>query len=367
VNHAKSALLIALVTLAVSLTAQTFAALSLSVTIPSSGPITTNAPWLHTSGQNIYDDNKQVKIYACVIQDGCGNHLTQADLQKIKNMGFNAIRLFIEWGTVQPTANTINTAYFTQASGSNTIGAGVDYVVNWAYQLGMYVVICPFWSDSWTPPSWATGVSSSTGDAHALLYNTQVQSGVNFMYNWMAQHYSSNSNVIFESFNEISTTTDSDATAFANFNSGWISAIESGEGANSHLKIVQVLYHWGDEYNYVFSGPYVSGTHTNVMLATHDYPLVDSSPQTCISFANYFANTIHDAGYPWIDTEFSTAMGGTYDTLQTATTLMADRNVSGWMYYCYDSNAAHEGNWNINNPSNSASLLPILQSAMVQP
>jgi hypothetical protein len=296
-------------------------------------------------------------------------------------MGFNAIRVFIEWGLVQPDSpNSINTAYFTQASGASpTIGAGLDYVVNWASALGMYVVICPAWTPSWIPPLWATTLSGSTGLTSGglntpvdMLYNAGVQSGIFYMYNWMAQHYSSNSNVIFESFNEISTTTDSDATAFAAFNNGWISAIESGEGVNSHLKIVELLCNGGDAYNYVLSTPYVSGTHANILLATHDYPLVDSTSDVALDFAQTWSSAIHSQNLPWIDTEYSTAGNNDqsppgYTGVSNAISLMTQYNAVGWGYFCYDSSSSKEGNWNINNPTNSASLLPLLQPAMIQP
>ena len=332
--------------------------------MPSSPP---NVSWLRISSQNIYDSNNvQVKLYACVIQDGDGHHITQTDITNIHNMGFNAIRLFIEWGTVQPTANSIDIMYFTQASGaSSTIDSGVDYIINWAVALGMYVIICPVWTETWGPPAWATGVSATSGDASSFFYNSQVQSGVYYLYNWMGQHYASNCNVIFESFNEISTTTDSDASAFAAFNNGWVSAIESGEGGNSHLKIVELLYHWGDAYNYVLSTPFISGSHANVLLATHDYPLVDSASNVALSFAQTWSNTIHNAGYPWIDTEFSTAVNNAqsppgYTGLSYAVSLMAQYNIAGWAYFCYDSGSNQESTWNINNPINTASILSAL-------
>ena len=222
---------------------------------PTSGPL-----WLHTSGQNIYDSSgNQVKLYTCVLMDGDGNHIAQSDLQKIKNDGFNTIRLFIEWGLIQPNSPTsINTAYFSSASGASpTIGAGVDYVVNWASSLGMYVILCPDWTPSWQPPAWAVTASGGIGLGNPdtgnsplidMLNNPTVQSGVNYLYNWMAQRYASKSNVIFESFNELQTSnspaTNIQITEFAAFNNGWVSAIQSGEGANSHLIALELLYDW---------------------------------------------------------------------------------------------------------------------------
>jgi hypothetical protein len=185
----------------------------------------------------------------------------------------------------------------------------------------------------------------------------------------MAKHYASNSNVIFESFNELSTTTDSDASAFAAFNSGWINAIESGEGPNNHIKIVQLLYR--SSWTYIFLAPYVSGTHANVILATHSYPLVDAPLNIAQEYALAYATAIHGQNLPWIDTEFGTAVNNAqsppgYTGVSNAVSLMAQYNAVGWGYFCYDSSPYKEGNWNINNPTNAASLLPILQPIMVK-
>jgi hypothetical protein len=353
--------------------------LAISVSISSSGAIALpTSNWLHTSGQNIYYDNgSQVKLYTCVIQDGDGNHIVQSDIQKIKNMGFNVIRLFIEWGTVQPTASSMNTNYFAlQTGASSTIGSGVDYIVNWASALGMYTIICPAWTNTWQPPAWATalsgGVGVNSGDSSTrvnLLYNTQIQAGINYMYNWIAQRYATNKYVIFESMNEIGQepATAADRTAFANYNNGWISAIESGEGANNHIKIAQLLYD-GSGYNYALQTPYINGTHSNIIMATHSYPLVDSAASTALSFAQTWSNAIHNAGFPWMDTEHSTALGGTFTpNLAYALSLFNTYNAVGWGYFCYDSNANTERTYNVNNPTDGPQILAVLQPAMIQP
>jgi aryl-phospho-beta-D-glucosidase BglC (GH1 family) len=328
---------------------------------------------LQTSGRNIYDGNgAQVKLNACVIFDGDGAHIEQSDIQKIKDMGFNAIRLFIEWGNVQPAANSVNTAYFTQASeASPTIGVGVDYVVNWAVNASMYVIICPGWSSYWAPPSWATSLSGSAGvtapDAPDIcvdaFYNSQVQSGIYYMYNWMAQHYAANSNVIFESFNELESESrpanSTERAAFAAFNNGWISAVESGEGANSHLKIVQMLCDWS-QWNYVLTGPFVDGSHSNIILATHSYPLVKSSPSLASQTARVWANAVHSQNLPWVDTEFGHCQGGDLTGVSQAISLFNGNNAAGWGYFCYSSTASSQSSWNVNNPVSAASILPTL-------
>jgi hypothetical protein len=334
---------------------------------------------LHTSGQNIYDSNgKQVKLYASHIFYGDANHISLSDIQKIKSMGFNAVRLHIYWGILQPSGpSSVNTLAFTQAT--EPLGASLDSIVSWCAQNGMYVILNPDWSPSFPAPSWADSLSSGTGltsgDGGAavnLLGNTQIQQGVYYLYNWMAQHYATNSNVIFESLNELVDQTSpapaSDRSAFASFNNGWVSAIESGEGANSHLKMVELLYDWSS-VNYVLTGPFISTTHANIVLATHSYPFVDGTTAWALQCATAWSSAIHNAGYPWMDTEFSTAVGGGYGTpgLTYGVSLFNTYNSVGWTYFCYDSGASSQGNWNTNNPTNAASILPILQQQMIQP
>ena len=158
------------------------------------------------------------------------------------------------------------------------------------------------------------------------------------MYNWLAQRYATKSNVIFESFNEMSTTTDSDAQAFADYNNGWISAIESGEGANSHLKIIQFLLD-GSEFNYLLEAPFINGNHNNVMLATHSYGFVDSQYSSYMDlFASKWASAAHNQNIPWIDTEFSSAMNQIQINppprnvgLTQATDMFAKYNAAGFL------------------------------------
>jgi aryl-phospho-beta-D-glucosidase BglC (GH1 family) len=344
----------------------------------------TGISWLYTSGQNIYNSSgKQVKLYTLSIQDGEGNHVGQSDIQKIASMGFNSIRIFIEWELIQPNGpSSVGTAYFTQG-GSPTIGASVDNVVNWAAQYGMYVELCVDYESTWTPPSW-TGFSSASGDTIAadILNNVNgSQSGINYLYQWMGQHYATNSNVIFEGFNEM-TAADSSlgGTPFANFNNGWITAVEQGEGSNSHLKIAEFLM-LDPAYVEIFTSPYVSNTHSNVLLATHNYePMSSWDPNSSSEGITYVlsreqaaANAAHSAGYPWINTEWSkaTSQNQWQSFYQTVLQGFSQYNSAGWAYFCYDSNPNAEQtpltSWNLNNSTTATQVLPILSPYMVQP
>jgi hypothetical protein len=348
---------------------------------------TSSTPWLHTSGENIYDSSgNQVKLYTLTIQYGDAAHITQVDIQKIRDMGFNSIRVWAYWGLIQPNGPTsINTDYFTSTGNVEPLGIGLDSVVNWAAQAGMYVEICAVYTAYYGAPSWA-GLAS--GDAagnpsagNAIIQNqNNVQTGINYMYQWMGQHYASYSNVIFEGFNEMVVSDTSLAgSAFADFNNGWVSAVEQGEGSNSHLKIIEFLINSGP-YTEIFTGPYISGSHSNILLATHNYTPMNSWDPNSSTGTSYVlsrlqasANAAHSAGYPWIDTEWSKSIDQNQwqSWYQAMLSGYSQYNAAGWAYYCYDSNpngeAVSNAMWNLNNPSIASQVLPILQAAMVQP
>ena len=174
-------------------------------------------------------------------------------------MGFNAVRLHIYWEHFQPTSpNSVNTAAFTQTT--EPLGTSLDNIVNWCAQNNMYVILNPSWSSGHHRALMGNNAQRRhrsnirrrrSPNKHAQ--QRQVQSGINYLYNWIAQRYATNSNVIFESFNELldeHPASSADITAFATFNDGWVSATESGEGTNSHVKIIQLLYDWSS-WNYV--------------------------------------------------------------------------------------------------------------------
>jgi hypothetical protein len=334
----------------------------------STAPATNGLSWLHTSGANIYDSSgKQVKLYTCNIQQGDGSVVTQSDIQKIKSMGFNCIRVWVLWGEVQPSPTSVNTAYFTSGAGSS-IGVGLDSIVNWAAQAGLYVIICPGWG-SWHPlPSWVVSGDISVpdgGTSMSITSSTNI-AGLSYLYNWMGSHYATNSNVIFESLNELSTSNNAEAgQPFADFNNAWVSAIEQGEGSNSHLKIIEYLVNYNSAYGALLTAPFISGSHSNIIMATHDYGLVkDPNNASYDSLVQMYADAAHNAGMPWMDTEFGTALGGDSSDVNTALSLMTNHNAAGWAWYCYCPIAGNEGSWNLNNPSVASQLLPILQSYM---
>lgn len=336
--------------------------------------------WLHTSGQNIYDSTgKQVKLNVCVIQNGCGMFISQTDIQAIKAMGFTGIKWWLGgWGPAgpnrdqtvgfQPTPTTMDATYFSAGVGAPA-GNVLDTVVNWCEQAGLYIILGAGFTEWWGPPKW-TKLSNTSPNGSAFWTDPTTRDGFYFMMNWVANRYATRPHVIFEGINEITgnSETDVDMPAWASFNNGWISAMEAGEGANRHLKIVQMLLR--PSWSYITTNlPFVQGVHSNVMIASHSYPFVDGymSPYLETEYAKRWADAIHSQGLPWQDTEFSTAVNASQTNppprdvgLQQAMNMFTKYNACGFGYFCYDSNSTHEGDWNIRSETNQQRQL-ILQ------
>jgi hypothetical protein len=319
----------------------------------------------------LYNSNSlPVTLKICCIQYGGGTpngqEITQATINTIKADGFNAVRIHIYWNVIQPTSgSSVNTAAFTSTSDIEPAGIGLDSIVNWCAQDGLYIILNPDWSSSYPTPTWVPTVANkvTTGDSGNsvdLFGNSATASGVAYLYGWMAAHYASDSNVIFEGFNELldySASTDA-TTTFPAFNEQWTNAIESNQGPYSHIIIIEAL--WDDSWNYYFDAPYVAGTTpSNLMIATHNYQETTTDPQT-------FANAIHAAGLPCICTEFGIAnFNGWTNSQLTAwitatTTSMNNGGYDGWAWWCICTDPTAEGNWNLNNPTNAQMILPIL-------
>lgn len=331
-----------------------------TTTTTTTGPAT-GLSWLHTSGTKIYDSSgKEVKLWGAVIQTGDSTTYTQSDMQAIKNMGFNAIRIWVYWGQAEPSSSTvISTSQFTSTPFQ------IDNMVQWATNAGLYVIITVGGTQWWHIPSWVpTGnIYLTSNGGYFSFTDSSTLTGVANLYAFMANRYKDYPNVIFEGLNEM---VGSDYTNFRTWNNNWVSAVEANEGSNSHLKIIEFLV-GGTTSTFNLYPPYITGTHNNILMATHDYFLVTSSNPS--SVASQLFSACQAVNSPWIDTEFSTAVGGTYSGLQTAIQTMTQTGISGWGYFCYNapSGSDYSSNWCINNPTNQATLLSMLQPYMIQP
>jgi hypothetical protein len=349
------------------------AVLQSAVSINSFGTVSsssTQVSWLHTSGTEVYDESNNVtRLYLTTIHDGNGFKLKQSDFQNIANMGFKGVRFFIYWGQCQPSPTTITTAYFSSGTGEPG-GNAIDNIVNWCRDAGLYVLLCPGWSSYWTPPTWAqtsTGLTVADGGPHVdMLNDATIQSGIQYLYSFLAQRYASYPNVMFESFNELQSASRPCSTAeyqqWEAFNNMWLSAIEANEGATSHIKVVQLFYDWNANTNYAMKTPFFTGAHSNIIMAVHSYPLAKTPSSTALAMGQAWSNLVRGQNLPIMDTEGSAYQGG---SLSQWASYCNQCNFVGWGYFLFDAANNADNGANVNNPSNQAAILSVLQPYML--
>jgi len=362
--------------LLIGISSLAYGLMTASITIPCTGSIAIQSvSLLHTSGTELYDSNNSIaRLYLTTIHDGQGFHMSQSDIQNIKSMGFKGIRFFVYWGICETSPSTVSTAYFSSGTGEPGSNA-IDNLVNWCKSSGLYIMLCPGWTTTWNIPSWASSSAGTTtfttagGGGTIDLANQTTLNGINYLYGWMANRYASYANVVFESFNELQVSnpaTTLQRTTFSSFNNGWISAIEANEGSINHIKVIQLLYDWS-QWNYVLqtsSPATISVAHSNIIFATHSYPLDKSSLSVANGCENAWVGFVHGQNYPIMDTEHSHCLGGGFAGLQQATTLLVNYNNVGWGYFVYEYSGNSDNTANVNNPTYGASILPILQPYM---
>ena len=321
-----------------------------------------------------------MKLNTLNIHYGGGQHVSLADVQKIKAMGFNGIRVHIYWGLIQPSGPTsINSAYFTAYH--EPLGASLDQLVNWCVANNLYIILNPTFTQTWSYPSWFSGNVGDYAATQKILDNVNgAQDGIDYMYEWMANHYATVPNVVWEGFNEMGVSDASyGGSKFGAFNVRWVTAIERGEqsgGGQSHLKIIEYLM-YGGAYVEIFN-PEGGCNRPNVMWAPHNYaPMHEWDPSGPEGVA-YVQSRIHadtyaqtQWGQPVLSTEWSKDTGQAQWQLFFTTVLNAFKTEGfvGWSFWCYCSNpnaesvytAPGSGAWNLNNPSLYAQIYPILE------
>jgi len=369
-----------------------------SQSISSAGTInypSVGISWLHTSGIYIYnDDGRKVNLYCINFHYGGGQGLTLSDIQLTKALGFNAFRLHVYWGLIQPfneTSQGIDLTYFT--TGKAPLNRGLDEVVNWAVQENMFFIINLAWTQTWGPPSWAfSGISDDGQRCEVLISNaaSKERTGIINTWKFIAERYKNVPNVLFEFLNEPYVSDVSLAgNAYKSFNEQIISAIESVE-TQSHLKIIELLVS-SPTYEEVIDTA-VDVNKANVLWATHRYnPMTDWDPNGSYyhgSFTwhgQYFsagwgngttyvawriircAEKIHSWNKPWINTEFGKVITQTNWQVWFDVVLRtkAEYNVTGWALWCYCHDPNAEAGWNINDQPTRQQIMSQISPYMV--
>jgi len=351
--------------------------------------------WLHTCGTEICDEqNQPVKLYGPNFVGGDGKGLGLADIQRIKALGFNTIRVMMPWGRLQPFGQGLNgtdVRYFTGID-DFPLYHGLDEVMNWTIRERMYLILTVWWSAKEPPPAWAfPNITDNNQRNSALILDgdaSKARTGLMNLWKFIANRYRNIPNLVLELLNEpfVMPTAPNYSvagSAYKTFNEDIISSIESVE-TRSHLKLVEPLIR-GDLSEEIVDGA-MDIDKTNVVWAFHYYaPITDWDPNGSYWHESFtWHGQYYPAGWnngtiyvtwritrvcdmirawkkPLMVTEFAKDTTQTYwkEWYQLVLSILSDYVPSGLILHQYASDPQYEAGWNINNPTTQEKLMAI--------
>jgi len=293
---------------------------------------------------------------AANISLGAGQGFGLVDIQRLKAMGFDAIRIPAYWGRFQPN-NAIDvdqTPFTTSIGPANTVG--LDQYVAWATSENMKVIIPLAWSDSFPPPTWAfAGLTTLYARTEKLL-QTGSHEADGYINTWraIANRYRGKQNVIFEIINEpgISDKTSQYPTLYADLCERIYDAMNC-----TNLVLVSIL-RAGDAWEEVVDEqPQIM---RNVGYSTHRYePFGDYDPAAQAYAFDYSTNAYgwvtldkyilwrikrcSDKIKGWGAKEYNTEFGKSINSLNyaawlnTVMTINREQGLVGWTVHEYNS------------------------------
>jgi len=329
-----------------------------------------------------------VMFHAINIKYGTGAGFKTSDLDKIKQLGFDTVRLWVYWNRLQPSkATSVDYSQFTTSVAPNC--AGLDTYVKYCIKIGLKVIIVLAFTPSYPPPSWSGIYTALTYPVcEALFVSGTAKNGYVYAWKEIARRYANNANVMFELINEPGVTSKTGAypTIYKQWCENIISAIESVERV-VHLKIVPML-RWGSAWmEVVDEQPDVS--KANVAWSTHRYePSGDYYPSSRMWCYDYNSKTwgwftqqkyvywrirrcadkIKSWGKPWCNTEIGHKYSSKNWDLWLKYVLDTKRalGVTGWGYWAWDRSGGSmsliDSNGNVRQNINAV-LTPYLGSA----
>lgn len=362
--------------------------------------------WLHTCGAYICDESgQQVSLTGIDIFSGQGEGITLSDIQKVKALGFNTIRLNdMHWGLIEPfneTLKGIDESWFTTGK-TSFYKVSFDQIVNWAVGENMYVIICLGLGGQvyHKPPGWAfPGFPTGTTDKEwaqkymAVINGTATREATGIANTWkyIANRYKDIPNVMFELLNEpLTTKTALAGNSYKTFNENVISAIESVE-TRSHLKLIPLLLNVMNYHGYYWveiTNEAVDVSNSNVVWTSHHYSGVSNWDPNGNYWHDAFtwqgkplnagygngtvysawriarvAQQIHMWNKPWIVTEFSKKVTetGWQNWYRATINAMKENKIASWSFFDYTSNTTHEVGWNIADPTTQNQIMPVLR------
>lgn len=353
----------------------------------------TGVSWLRTCGTQLCDDqNRPVLILGPNWTGGDDKGLGLADIQRIKALGFNSIRVMMPWGRLQPHGSGldgIDVTYFN-GTGNWPLLHGLDQVVNWAVQENMYLLLTTYWSEWDPPPTWAFPKTSDDAARYTSLLNgtaTTEMTGIMNLWRYVAGRYRNVPNIVFELLNEPNVLNDSLAgNAYKIFNENIISAIESVE-TKSHLKVVELLMSdpdwqeivdgatdldksnvaWAFHYYAPMTGwdPNASYWHGSFTWLGKNYPEGWGNGTTYVIWRiSRVGDKVRHWNRPLVVTEFAkdTTQPDWKQWYDVVLSTIAYYDSSGLILHEYGNNPQFNVGYNINNPTTRLDVISVLDS-----
>lgn len=221
------------------------------------------AEYITVDGNQVPNPN-----YGKVDETSWGNPVaTKKLIQAVKAQGFNTIRVPVSYIDQINTDNTVNDEYL----------ARIKQVVDYAYDMGMYVVI-NMHNDGGTGVHGMWLDITKTGSEFEA-----IKTKYSAVWSDIADYFKGyDQRLIFEGFNELnngSYTTDPTTEQLSNvntLNNAFVSAVRNAGGKNTDRVLIVAGYNANIDYTVSnFAKPNDSGTANRLMLSVHYYDPYD--------------------------------------------------------------------------------------------
>jgi aryl-phospho-beta-D-glucosidase BglC (GH1 family) len=229
---------------------------------------------ISTTGMVVYPNTGKLQIAAINVQFGGGQGLTLSELQYIKSLGFNTVRLTVPLFSFLPTNNhEVRTAAFTtDLSIGNTVG--LDTYISMVKQAGLKTLLTLYTAEVGAYPSWAyVGITDQDlRHEREFTVGTLEHDGVLNCWAAIADRYKGESSVMFEFLNEpaIKNRAGPMPTNYKNLAEAWVDRIVAVETVN-HLKIVELLCAASSYEEVLDEQPDVKPGRVDVVYSSHCY------------------------------------------------------------------------------------------------
>lgn len=262
--------------------------------------------------------------------------ITAADLENIKNAGFNAVRVPVWWGNFYPIADVSNSSWRSDAFDQ------LDWLVNQCSSLGIYVII------DMHGVVGSQSTSDDTGQQNTNQYwnNSNDQGNTAYMWWQIANHYNANPTVAgYDLINEPTGAPNNQAVINA-----YASLYNSVRSADSgHMIIIEGT--WGNWNWSMLPSPSSMGW-TNLVYEMHEYQYNGSQQQVEQGSTNQVNDFNSHASYdcPGYIGEFND-MYNASNVWNFSTEAYNSAGLSWTMWAYKSTNALNPANWGFYGPT----------------